>query len=142
MTFVLLLLDLLKTSESLARTFLKREKIKPKRYITKEIMEQLQQYLENKFMINIIKIVENENGITKNQKYEIIKIFKQKYTTELIGIFDCEASLTEIYNNFNIWREPGNVILTPRFVKEFHREWEKYLRIKNELINKVTESNN
>ena len=105
-------------------------------------MEKLQQYLENKFMMNIINIMKNNTDLTENQKHQIISIFKQKYSHELISIYDCETSLTEIYNNFNIWREPGNIVLTPRFVKEFYREWQNYLETKNKADYNIAGNNN
>ena len=54
-------------------------------------MENLQESLEDKFMLNIINILKHNTSTTKNQKTEIITIFKQRYIHELINIDDCEA---------------------------------------------------
>ena len=94
-------------------------------------MENLQKSLEDNFMSNIINILEHNTSTTENQKTEILTIFKQKYIHEIINIDDCEADLIQIFNNFNYLREPGNIIITERFCRDFHIEWNKWKILKN-----------
>lgn len=100
-------------------------------------METLEQHLEEKFLSKLFYIMKNME-INEKQQYEIVTVFKNKYTEELIDLTDDpEIDLDYAINSINrtfIINSPKET--KPISERTFKQYLEKYRNIMKKQIEK------